>query len=341
MTATGQRAQSKISPGPRPVLESVAELFAGASHRERMPVAGPTIAPFERVVIEERPYVVKYLSWETDWLARASEDRQCRPLLMWRTGLLDLLPDRFDHAIVKVAYERTTGVTAVLMRDVADDLVPPGDVGLEPWHAGFVADMARLHARLWDWPDPLRLTPVRVRYTALGPATTARERDRGNPGGVPGMLAGCWAELLGLVPIAGALAIRLATDPTPLVTALATTPQAFTHGDWNASNLGRGADGRTILLDWQWPGRWAPLGELAWYLAVNAGRLPMSKEDTIALYRDALCREGVDVAGWWDTQLPLALLGAFVQLGWNKTGDHDELDWWADRALAAARLLNL
>jgi hypothetical protein len=331
------------SPGTRPVLSSIDALLAGATDRTPMTtVDGRSSSPFERVLLDGQPYVLKYLSWDTDWVARASEDWHCRALLMWRSGLLDRLPDCFDHAIEKVAYDATTGTTGLLMRDVSAFLVPAGGGRLPAdWHSQFIGHMARLHASLWDWPDPLRLTPVRVRYCTFGPATTARERDRGNTGGVPGMLAGCWAELLAAVPAAGELAIRLATDPAPLVAALATTPQAFVHGDWKAANLGRDGAGRTVLLDWQWPGRWAPLGELAWYLAVNGDRVPMSKEDTIGTYREALRIAGVRTGGWWDRQLALALLGAFVQLGWNQTGSPAELGWWADRALAAAPLLDL
>ena len=48
---------------------------------------------------------------------------------------------------------------------------------------------------------------------------------------------------------------------------------------------------------------------------------------------------GVDTAGWWDRQLELALLGAFVQLGWSKAGDPAELAWWTERVVATARTL--
>ena len=45
--------------------------------------------------------------------------------------------------------------------------------------------------------------------------------------------------------------------------------------------------GRTVLLDWEQPGRGAALSDLAWYLAINCRRLPQSKEATIEAYRDA------------------------------------------------------
>lgn len=71
----------------------------------------------------------------------------------------------------------------------------------------------------------------------------------------------------------------------------ALTPATLVHGDWKAGNLGEHPDGRTILLDWGWPGR----------------------------------------------ATPLALLGGFLQLGWSKTGDLAELDWWLSRVAPVAR----
>jgi Phosphotransferase enzyme family len=322
----------------RRVVGSVAELLAGATDREPMKTAdSKSSAPFERLRLAGEPHVVKYLSWETDWITRATDDRWCRVLRMWRAGTFDRLPACIEPAIVGVAHEAGSGLTAVLMRDVGAHLVPDGNAPLPlGQHRRFVEHMARLHATLWDWPDPDVLTPPRVRYSALSPATGARERS---VGGVPALLEASWTALLEADPEAGRLALSLATDPAPLLAALAGTPQCFVHGDWKAGNLGSLPDGRTVLLDWQWPGRAAPLVDLVWYVAVNCDRLPESKEDTIQSYRDALERCGVSTADWWERQLPLALLGAFVQLGWNKAGDAAELGWWAERALAAARLL--
>jgi hypothetical protein len=96
-------------------------------------------------------------------------------------------------------------------------------------------------------------------------------------------------------------------------------------------------DGRTALLDWGWPGQAPPPVDLGWYLAVNCDRLPESKEDTILADRECLQIRGVDTAGWWDRQLELVLLGAFVRLGWSKAGDPAELGWWTDRVVATAR----
>ncbi|MGH7860203.1 MAG: aminoglycoside phosphotransferase, partial [Candidatus Binatia bacterium] len=98
-------------------------------------------------------------------------------------------------------------------------------------------------------------------------------------------------------------------------------------------------DGRTVLLDWAFPGRAPAATDLAWYVAVNCDLLPHSKEDAIEAYRESLERRGVDTTGpWWSEQLELALLGAFQMLGWSKSGA--ELEWWADRTLRAVPYLS-
>ncbi len=100
--------------------------------------------------------------------------------------------------------------------------------------------------------------------------------------------------------------------------ALAQTPRTFVHGNWKLDNLGTDDAGRTVILDWEQPGRGAPLSDLAWYLAINCRRLPQTKEESIDGYRGALEDLGIGTAHWWERQLSLSLLGALVQFGWEK-----------------------
>jgi aminoglycoside phosphotransferase (APT) family kinase protein len=108
-----------------------------------------------------------------------------------------------------------------------------------------------------------------------------------------------------------------------------------------------------VLLDWAVVGLAPPAVDLAWYLAVNSARLPISKEATIDAYRDRLAGalgSRFDPA-WWQPQLELALLGGFLQLGWPKAfgavrGDaatqqreRAELTWWSRAVLAGAERL--
>jgi hypothetical protein len=324
------------------VYGSIEELVVGATLREPMDKTADSKSgsTFERVVIDGNPYVLKHLHVDHDWLARATGDLACRPLIVWRTGLLDALPPSIDHAIVGVAggLGRNGLGAALLLRDVSAHLVPEGSdtLSLEQ-HARFVEHLADLHAAFWGWTDDIGLQPMSHRLYELSPTTTDVEAELGSTDAVPPLLRPNWERLREDVPDAGRLAWSLFEDPTPLLTGLARGPQTLVHGDTKAGNLGSTPDGRTILLDWAVPGQAPGPVELSWYLAINCDRLPEPKDEVLARYRSALQSRGVDTDDWWDEQVALAHVVAFVQLGWNKSGA--ELQWWADRAVAAETYL--
>ena len=105
------------SPAAVPVADSVAQLLAGASERE--PIvdgAGKSGARLERVVIDGRRYVVKYLHIADDWTMRAAGDLTGATFTAWRRGLLARLPDCINQPIVAVAKDE--GGCVLLMHDV-------------------------------------------------------------------------------------------------------------------------------------------------------------------------------------------------------------------------------
>ncbi len=338
----GPRMVSPTLPAVRPVTESVSELLAGVTTREQLAAGdGKSGASLERVTIGDEIYVLKRLGFATDWVARATGDLACRPRLMWCAGLFDRLPDCLDHAVVGCADDPPHGA-ALLMRDVTEWLVPEGDGPLPlAQHRRFLDHMAALHAEFIGYEDTVGLLPMESRLLVLSPWTAAAERDYGGTHPVPTtLMPQGWQRLPVVAPRAGALALTLIDEPGPLVSALADTPATLVHGDWKCGNLGTGPDGRTILLDWATPGQAPPCFDLAWYVAINAARLPESKEDTIAAYRRALEGHGVDTGGWFERQLELCLIGAFLVLGWEKAfGDPAELQWWEQRVVAAERWL--
>ena len=136
-----------------------------------------------------------------------------------------------------------------------------------------------------------------------------------------------WAAFAELAPQSGFVA-ELACDPSPLVAALERTPSTLVHGNWKLGNLGTDDRGRTVVIDWESPGRGAPCSDLAWYLAINSARLPHSKEAAAEAYRNAP-RRSASTRSRWDDQLRLSLLGGLVQFGWEKAlgGQGPELDW--------------
>ena len=324
---------------PRPVAATVDEMLAGATDRTTMHAAdSKSGARFERVTIDGERYVVKYLSRDDDWIMRATGDLAYRPLLVWQTGLVDLAPDCIDHAYAGAARDGTRA--AILLHDVGEWLIPEGDAPLPlDVHVGFIEHLAEFHAATLGFTDPVGLCPLANRFSEFSPAVVECEAELGFPEAVPRVMRDGWARFPERAPSGARVVVPLLEDPSPLVSALETLPTSFLQGDWKMGNLGRHADGRTILVDWANPGAGPGVIELTWYLALNQARLPAghTKGDAIETYRRTLERLGVDTTPWWDRAIGLAFLGALVQFGWEKAlGDDGELAWWEVRAVAGA-----
>ena len=347
----GEGSRSAVAaaatPEARQVVESVRDLLAGAERREPFkPVETRSGVAFERVWIENEPFIVKYLHLDDDFTMRASGDLACRPLRAWAAGLFDVAPHTIDHAVVGAAggVGRNGSGCAFLMRDVSPYLAPPGDEPFpEDQHASFLEHLAAMCASTWGWQDDLGMMPYEARWGLFGMAAIEGERRLGWPEAVPRIAASGWERFVALAPKAVAAGVtELLRDVTPLADSLRSTPSCFLHGDWKASNLGTGPDGRTVLIDWVYLGEGPACHEIGWYLALNRSKLPAghTKERTIDDFRAALERQGVSTAEWWDRQLHLALLGTVVEFGWEKAlGDEEELAWWCDAAAHGLQLL--
>ena len=326
----------------------LAQLLAAATSRELLTgAAGKSGARLERLEIDGRSYVLKHLDLASDWTMRASGSLRGAPLELWERGVLDRLPDCISQPIVAVAAEPRggpppSGGCAVLMHDVSAWLVPVTDdpIPLDQ-HESFLRHMAAMHAAFWGCGREFEIIPAMHRYLELSPWLAEAEAAIGSDHLVPRLAGQGWTRLAQIAPAAAEVVLPLARDPGPLVTALEQTPQTFVHSNWKLDNLGTDDLGRTVLLDWEQPGRGAALSDLAWYLAINCRRLPQSKEASMAGYRQALEACGVETGPWWDRQLGLSLLGALVQFGWEKAlgGYDEELAWWETQAVRARPLL--
>jgi hypothetical protein len=334
----------------REAVGSIEELVAGATRREPLGgTDGKSGALLERVEIDGERYVLKHLHVDDDWTMRGFGDVMCRPVRLWTTGLLDLMPPEIDHATVgaAVGLGRHGWGAALLLRDVGAHLIPEGDDPIDlATHRALLDGMAVIAAALWDRGgdpalDALGLLPLSCRYSCLNPDWLAVEESLGWPAPVPTIAADGWGRFAERAPRTIVGAVRdLHRDLDPLVAALERTPSSFLHGDWKMGNAGLRPDGRVVLLDWTYPGFGPVLHELSWYLCLNRLRLPESKEASIEALRGALEARGVDTTGWWEAQLDLCLLGALLQMGWEKAlGDQDELDWWCERAAAGVARL--
>ena len=326
------------------IAGTAAELVAGATDRVDVdPGDGKSGSSFSTLQIDGERYFLKSVSPGRDWLMRVTGDREHRTFRIWEAGIMDATPPGIDHAVVGMALEDDGDdpVLSILMRDVGAHLVPEGD-DLVPaaQHAGFVAHLAELSAAWWGWHDDLGLTPLAHRFRFFAPDNIAAELAVPD---VPGPIAAAdegWRRLPARDPGLAARCVAVHDDPEPLAAALAATPGCFLHGDWKAGNLGSHPDGRTILLDWAYPGEGPCCWDLAWYLALNRARLPESKEATIERFRDALEGCGIATSGWFEEQLDLSMLAIMACFGWEKAlGPDDELAWWSARAEAGARRL--
>ncbi|MFD2093117.1 phosphotransferase family protein [Blastococcus deserti] len=327
----------RIEPG-------VAALRAGATSRTPVrPGDARSGSTFEWLVIDGQRYLLKTVSHATDWIMRVTGDVDQRTFRLWRSGLMHDLPPCLDHAVVAMARDGIgpDAVLGILMREVSQALVPEGDdVVPMARHRAFLDAMAALGAHLAGWRDDLGLMPMERRLRFFAPDVLAPELDRPDASAVVRIAERGWARLAAVDPELHALLASVHRQPGPLVDALARTPATFLHGDWKMGNLGSHPDGRTVLLDWAYPGAGPPCWDLAWYLALNRARLPESKEDAVEAFRAALARHGFDPGDWFDVQLRLCLLGVTATFGWEKAlGPDDELDWWASAAFAGARLL--
>lgn len=327
-----------MTPMTKPtVYSTVAEMLADATDRVPFQSSdGKSGSSFERLRIDGERYVLKSLSYDDDWIMRVTGDHVHRPFLSWQAGLYHQTPDCIDHAIVAMVVEGTgsSARLSMLMRDIGEHLIPEGDavVALDV-HEAFIDHMAAMHAHFWNWRDTVGLSPLAHRWRFFAPDNIAPELRRHDVSPVVRVAAEGWSRLQDRAPRLAAITAAIHADPGPLCDALTATPQTFVAGDWKMGNLGHHPDGRTILLDWAYPGAAPGTWDLAWYLALNRARLPQSKEATIDAYRHALERRGIDTAAWFDRQLTLSLLGMIACFGWEKAlGDDDELQWWHDRA---------
>jgi hypothetical protein len=314
--------------------------WLAVADRRPLVADGKSGALLERVVVDGVPYVLKHVSPDADWIMRVAGDDGTWFLSLWRSGLLDRLPAVIDHATVDAV--PTADGALIVMEDVGRWLVP-GDaapVALDH-HRRFVDHLAALHAANWGWEDDLGILRLDRRYAWFAPETMRVEAARPDAAVVPGLAVEGWERLPSLAPAMAEALFELHDRPEPFLDALEAGPRTLVHGDVKFANQGERPDGTTILLDWAMPGSAPPTYDLAHHLALNSARMPESKGDTIAAYRDALEGRGVDTAGWFDDQVALGLLGHMLLLGWEKAlGEPGpELDWWADAVARAVTLL--
>ena len=327
------------------VAASLDELIAGATDRVEVRTSdAKSGAEFERLRIDGKPYFLKSLSAEGDWIMRVTGNTSNWEFKVWQAGLYQQVPDVIEPAIVGMALEGSgsTARLSMLMNEHGDDLVPPGDDSLPlDQHLGFMDHMAAFHATFMGWRDTIGLQDLARRFLFFAPDVIAPELLVDDVPGPVRVADQGWGLLPQRAPRLHDLVHSIHTDPQPLAEAMRDTPCTFISGDWKLGNLGTDPRKRTVLLDWAYPGEAPPCWELMWYLALNRSRIPQSKENTIAAFREGLERHGVDTTDWWERQLGLCTVGMMATMAWEKAvGDADELAWWEAAALHGAAFLS-
>lgn len=306
-----------------------------AAH-EQFAHTGFSLAQLRRL---QRPdgasFILKRMSFNDDWIMHATDDRQCREAVM-AEQLVSVLPARIRSPGIGVAHDGLG--FALLMRDITPDLLPQGDLP-DDVVTTIVARMAELHAA--EPPKAVPWCSLGKRLLLLAPAAGRRDYVLRTMGAaVNDDLYRGWLAFDRLAPPqARDLVHGLAADVRPLVRALDMQPRAFLHGDLKFDNIGLDAERRTWLIDWALTLVAPPAVELGWFMAINSRRMTMPLDRVLDAYADAAGPGGGRAANDG-----LAAICGVLLRGWRKAldaeaGEPGELQWWCERAEAAARLL--
>ena len=306
-------------------------------------------------------FILKRTSWAADWIARSTRDHALREAVLAADPVP--LPSPLAPAHLGSAADGTAA--AILMPDLSASLIPwdrPGgeSVVIDGETLDRVLEaVAAVHAFNWaalprrgggepGWP----WCPVRERVELLTRSAALRYRAGGLAVGER-FLSG-WDAFDKLAPPAAVeLIAGLGADSGPLLAALERLPATGLHGDLKLANVALLPDGRAAFIDWQMTA-WAPVAvELGWLLVANVAQLREAPDAVLERYRVAVeARPGAgrSVLGDWAAQRDLAILVGLLLRGWRKGLDAaaggtlptgasatDDLRWWAEEAVAAAK----
>ena len=277
---------------------SVEEILDAATDVEPLTTAGVSGARLERIHVDGTPLVVKRLDPAADWTMRALGDLSCYTVELWERGILDRLPACIAQPVVAAGPDPTrppgSRRVALVMEDISAWLLADEDAadlrGAEravPHSHGRAAGVllgrrprARRHSSHAPLPDALAVDRDRRGGAGLGARRTTadrpglgaprrgrtpRGRGRGPAGVGPGSVGGGAGDDAADVPARRLEAVQ---------------PRRRRRGPHHPARLGDAGAGTRDR-------------RVAWYLAINCRRLPVSKDACIAIYRNAL-----ESSGW-------------------------------------------
>ena len=312
------------------------DLVKRVVRREPLATAGKSGSRRERGWLDDGSVVIlKHSSVDEDWTMQATGD-QDRIALLWNEGVFEHIPSVIQHAVLDV--QRTDTGTLVVMEDVSAFLFTNGQQ-IRQEHDRLLGALAEMHRTFVGRPLPA-LCPLDRLYAVLSPQVCSHFSMSYE---VPRLATEGWARFHDIVPKDVSSVIEaIHARPADLGDALSLRESTLIHGDPKMANLGVTADGRRlVLLDWGTLSAFGPPAiDFAWYLAINKAAIGRDHEQLLEDARTHLVPVDEDA-------LRLALLGALVQLGWEKalgaTADdptirqteRNGLAWWIDRAREA------
>ena len=349
MARHGTRVDDGVVPvtlAPRPVAASVDELLDGARrlgrpHARRRPVVRRVRAGRGRrraVPREVRATPTR------DFTMRVSGDIGCRPRRVWAAGLMDVVPERIDHATLG---RRPLGPhgwgAALLMRDVGPQLVPVGDEPVtEAAHLGFLDGIAALSPghvgldrRPRAAPAPLPLGVLRrrrrstVRPRSASPRPSPASPPRAGTASPRGRRPTCATRSAPSGSTRPRCPRRSSTRRRRSSTATgssATSAPGPTDG-WCCST---GPTRAGAPWPTSWPGTWR---------STRPGFPPGTRRSRPSPTSGppSSATASTPTAGGTASS-SCACSARLVQFGWEKAyGDDDELGWWVDRAREGLR----
>jgi hypothetical protein len=287
-----------------------------------------------------RHLVLKRTRVADDWLSARTGDRIGREAQVLGEPALAGVWSAF--ASPYLAWSAADGLVALLMEDLSPHLLPDVREPIAEAHEErLLAAAAAMHARFWDSPAldrPWLARPEQL-LGLLNATTLERLAADGFPHPVVGRAHQGWRVVFARLPARAAELLR--EPPAAIAERGAGLPRTLTHGDLKVANFAWLPDGRIAAFDWAVSGACPVAMELAWHLAVNATRLPGTKEQSIVRYRRLLEASLGRTPGdaFWKQTVDFAVLAGAAMMLWSKalalesggTRAREEWDWWVDR----------
>jgi hypothetical protein len=299
---------------------------------------GKSGAGLERVRLSDgRRLIVKRIEPGTDFTVEATGGLPGREILLWRTGVLDRLPDGVEHALVDAWVEGDA--TVLVMRDLGAAVLT-WQHRLDARTATWVMQRTAALHRAFLGAAPPDLVPLERFLPLFAPATARPLAEQGIE--LMRVVLRGWEVFADEVPADVADAVfALLDDTTPLQRALERGPITLDHGDLATVNMAIEGDA-LVLIDWAMPTAGPGALDVARFIAGCASVVDLSREDLLAAYRDA-------AGPAYDARCErLSLLAGTLWLGWNKALDavehpdvgirareRDDLDWWVRQCRTA------